>query len=185
MPVFADTILEGGPKSLGLLMSANGMGAILGSIYMASRTGLSGLSRHITGMTVLYGVALVLFALSPNLYVSMLLLMPVGFGMMVSVAATNTALQTLSPDPLRGRVLGFYGMMFVGMTPIGALLSGWAGDHMGAPLTVITGAVFCVAGALLFNRKRTVIRAALREFMDQQAEGFAVPVAVPLVKEKQ
>jgi MFS family permease len=150
---------------------------------MATRTGLHGLSRTITAMTVLYGVALALFALSPNLYLSMLLLLPVGFGMMVAVAAINTTLQTLSPDPLRGRVLGFYGMMFVGMTPIGALLAGWAGDHIGAPLTVITGAVFCVAGALLFNRKRTVIRAALRQFMDQQAEGFAVPV--PLVKEKQ
>ena len=186
MPVFADTILQGGPRALGLLMSASGTGAILGSIYMATRTGLHGLSRTITAMTVLYGVALALFALSPNLYLSMLLLLPVGFGMMVSVAATNTALQTLSPDPLRGRVLSFYGMMFVGMTPIGALLAGWAADHIGAPLTVITGAVFCIAGALLFNRKRTVIRAALRQFMmDQQAEGFAVPVPVPLVKEKQ
>ena len=184
MPVFADTILEGGPKALGLLMSASGIGAILGSMYMATRTGLRGLSRTITVMTILYGTALVLFALSPNLYLSMLLLMPVGFGMMVSVAATNTALQTLSPDPLRGRVLGFYSMMFVGMTPIGSLLAGWGGDQIGAPRTVIIGAVFCIAGALLFNRKRTVIRAALRQFMDQHAEGFPVPVPT-LVKEKQ
>ena len=178
MPVFADTVLQGGPKALGLLMSANGTGAIVGSIYMATRTGLTGLSRTITRMTILYGVALVLFALSPDLRLSMLLLLPVGFGMMVAVAATNTALQTLSPDPLRGRVLGFYGMMFVGMTPIGALLAGWAGGLIGAPLTVISGAAFCVAGALIFNRKRPVIRAALREFMDQQAEAFPVPVAV-------
>jgi MFS family permease len=178
MPVFADTILAGGPQALGWLMSANGSGAILGSIYMASRTGLTGLSRTITHMTILYGAALVLFALSPNLYLSMFLLLPVGFGMMVAVAATNTALQTLSPDPLRGRVLGFYGMMFVGMTPIGALLAGWAGDQIGAPLTVIAGATFCIAGALLFNRKRPVIRAALRQFMEQQADTFPVPVPV-------
>jgi MFS family permease len=185
MPVFADMILQGGPKALGLLMSANGTGAILGSIYMATRTGLTGLSRTITGMTVLYGAALILFAFSPNLYLSMLLLLPVGFGMMVSVAATNTTLQTLSPDPLRGRVLSFYGMMFVGMTPIGALLAGWAGDHFGAPLTVATGAVFCIAAALIFNRKRPVIRAALREFMDHQSDGI-VPVPIPtMVKQKQ
>ena len=91
MPVFADTVLHGGPKALGLLMSANGTGAIVGSIYMATRTGLTGLSRTITVMTILYGGGLVLFALSPNLTLSMLLLLPVGFGMMVAVAATNTA----------------------------------------------------------------------------------------------
>ena len=179
MPIFADTILEGGPEALGLLMSASGIGAILGSLYMATRTELRGLSRTITVMTILYGIALVLFALSPNLYLSMLLLLPVGFGMMVAVAATNTALQTLSPDPLRGRVLGFYSMMFVGMTPIGSLLAGWGGDWIGAPLTVITGAAFCIAGALLFNRKRHLIRVALRQFMDQQAEDFAAPVPTP------
>ena len=178
MQVFADTVLGGGPKALGWLMSANGTGAIVGSVYMATRTGLTGLSRTITKMTILYGAALVLFALSPNLHLSMLLLLPVGFGMMVAVAATNTTLQTLSPDPLRGRVLGFYGMMFVGMTPIGALLAGWAGGLIGAPLTVVGGAACCIAGALLFNRRRTVIRAALRQFMDQQGDAFPVPVPV-------
>jgi len=184
MPIFADKILQGGPRALGLLMSSVGVGAILGSIYMATRIGLRGLSRTITVMTILYSVALALFAVSPDLRLSMVLLLPVGFGMMVSVAATNTTLQTLSPDALRGRVLSFYGMMFIGMTPIGSLLAGWAGDVIGAPLTVIVGAAACIAGALAFNRKRFVVRAALRQFMDQHAEGFPMPVP-RIVKEKQ
>jgi MFS family permease len=184
MPIFAEKILKGGPQTLGLLMSSVGVGAILGSIYMATRIGLRGLSRTITSMTILYSVALALFGLSPDLRLSMALLLPVGFGMMVSVAATNTTLQTLAPDALRGRVLSFYGMMFIGMTPIGSLLAGWAGEVIGAPLTVITGAAFCIAGALLFNRKRFVIRAALRQFMDSHAEGFPMPVP-RMVKEKQ
>ena len=178
MPVFADTVLHGGPQALGLLMSATGVGAILGSLYMAMRTGLRGLSRTITAATVTYSVALALFALSRNLHLSMLLLLPVGFGMMVAVAATNTALQTIVPDALRGRMLGFYGMMFVGMTPIGSLLGGWFGGLIGAPWTVIGGAVACIAGALVFNRKRPVVRAALRQVMEQQAQGFPVPVPV-------
>ena len=178
MPVFADRILHGGPQALGLLMSATGFGAILGSIYMATRTGLRGLSRTLTVATVTYSVALVLFALSRTLHLSMLLLLPVGFGMMVAVAATNTALQTIVPDALRGRMLGFYGMMFVGMTPIGSLLAGWFGGLIGAPLTVIGGALICIVGALVFNRNRLVVRAALRQVMEQQAQGFPVPVPV-------
>lgn len=183
MPIFADTILHGGAEALGLLMSATGVGAILGSIYMAARTGVRGLSRTITLATISYSAALILFALSRNLHLSMLLLVPVGFSMMLSVAATNTTLQTLTPDALRGRVISFYGMMFLGMVPLGSLLAGWLADLIGAPLTVGLGALFCIAGALAFNRKRPLVRAALRQVMEQQAEMLPVPLPT-LVKEK-
>ena len=113
----------------------------------------------------------------------MLLLLPVGFGMMTAVASTNTTLQTIVPDALRGRMVGFYGMMFVGMTPIGSLLGGWSAGLIGAPLTVIGGALACIAGALIFNRKRPVVRAALRQIMEQQAQGFPVPVPVTRANE--
>ena len=183
MPVFADNILHGGPQALGLLMSSTGVGAILGALYMATRTGVRGLSRTITLSTITYSVALVLFAFSRNLHLSMLWLVPVGFGLMVSVAGTNTSLQAIVPDALRGRVLGFYGMMFVGMAPIGSLLAGWLGGLIGADFTVAFGAVVCIAGALVFNRKRIVVRAALRQVMEQQAEGFPVPVPVTRANE--
>ncbi len=180
MPVFADEILHGGPKTLGALMSAMAVGAILGSIYMATRIGVRGLSRRITRATIGYSVALILFAFSQNLHVSMLLLALIGAGIMLQVASTNTTLQTIVPDELRGRVVGFYSLMFMGMTPIGSLLAGWLGELIGAPWTVALGGAVCIVGALAFNRHRPVVVAALREVMEQQAEAFPVPLPGPV-----
>jgi len=178
MPVFADRILQGGPKALGLLMSSVGVGAILGSLYMAARTGLHGLSRSITQATLVYSAALILFAFSPYLYLSCLLLMVVGSGMMLQMAATNTALQTITPDALRGRVISFYGMMFQGMLPLGSLMAGWLGEWIGAPYAVAFGAGVCIVAALVFDRKRPVVRAALQQVMEQKAEMLPVPAPV-------
>ena len=178
MPVFADRILRGGPEALGLLMSSFGVGAILGAIYMASRTGLRGLSRTITRATITYSVALILFAFSPNLYLSCILLVVTGLGLMLQISSTNTALQTLSPDALRGRVMGFYGMMFLGMAPIGSLMAGWLGEWIGARYTVAFGAVVCIAAAAVFNRKRPVVVAALRQITEQQATLMPIPAPI-------
>src|ERR1039458_4694503 len=99
--------------------------------------------------------------------------------MLLQVAGTNTTLQTIAPDALRGRVVGFYGMMFMGMAPIGSLLAGWLGGLIGAPYTVAMGAVFCIIAALAFNRRRPVVRAALLQAMQENME--MVPVPTPIL----
>ena len=178
MPIFADRVLGGGPKTLGLLMSSTGVGAIIGALYMASRSGVRGLSRQITASTIVYSLALLLFAFSRSVHLSMLALAITGAGLLLSVAGTNTTLQTIVPDALRGRIIGFYGMMFMGMAPIGSLLAGWLANVIGAPNTVAIGALVCVVAALIFNRNRQPIRAALRQAMLQQDMDM-VPVPSP------
>ena len=176
MPIFADSVLHGGPTTLGLLMSSIGVGAICGALYMATRTGVRGMSRTITAATLVYSTALILFAFSTNLHFSMLALAATGAGMLLSGTGTNSALQTIVPDALRGRVLGFYGMMFMGMAPIGSLLAGWLGGVIGAPKTVAIGAALCIVAALVFNRKRPVVRAALiQASLDQDLAMIPVP----------
>jgi len=180
MPIFADRVLHGGPRTMGLLMSSTGIGAILGALYMAARVEVRGLSRMIAATTILYSVALILFSFSRNIHLSMLTLAVAGAGMLVSVASTNTSLQTIVPDALRGRVVGFYGMMFMGMAPLGSLLSGWLAGRIGAPATVAYGAAICIIAALIFNRHRPVVRAALRQAMMQQEMAMVpVPAATP------
>ena len=179
MPVFADRVLRGGPKTLGILMSAFGVGALLGALYMASRTGLRGLSRTIVRATIVYSIALILFSFSPNVTLACVFLVVAGAGMMLQVASTNTSLQSITPDALRGRVMGFYGMMFLGMVPIGSLLAGWLGEWIGAPYTVSLGAVVCIIAALAFNRRRPVVVAALRQIMEQHAALVPIPTDVP------
>jgi len=179
MPVFAVRILHGGPKTLGILMSSFGVGALLGALYMASRTGLRGLSRTIVRATIAYSVALILFAFSRSVAMAYLFLVIAGFGMLLQVASTNTSVQSITPDALRGRVMGFYGMMFLGMLPLGSLLAGWLGDWIGAPYAVSFGAVVCILAALAFNRRRPVVVAALRQIMEQRASMVPIPAAVP------
>jgi MFS family permease len=108
-----------------------------------------------------------------------LFLVIAGIGMLLQVASTNTSVQSITPDALRGRVMGFYGMMFLGMLPLGSLLAGWLGDWIGAPYAVSLGAVVCILAALVFNRRRPVVVAALRQIMEQRASMVPIPAAVP------
>jgi MFS family permease len=163
MPVFADRELGGGPKTLGFLMTSFGGGALVGALLLASRPNLSGLSRRIVGSTLVYGFALVLFALAEWLPLACLLIACAGGGIMMQVAATNTALQSITPDRLRGRVVGYYGMMFLGMAPLGNLFAGWLADQIGVRWTVGLTSAVCVAIALHFNARRAVVADALRQ----------------------
>jgi MFS family permease len=167
MPVFADRILGGGPKTLGILMTAFGGGALVGALLMASRVGLKGLSRRIVLATLVYSFALVLFAMVRWLPLACLLMAFTGGGIMTQIASTNTALQTITPDHLRGRVVGYYGMMFLGMVPLGSLIAGWMGDWIGVRWTVGLTAAVCVLAALYFDRRRAVVIDALRQLNQQ------------------
>ena len=168
MPIFADQILHGGARGLGLLMGATGVGALLGALSLAARTGVSGLGRWVALASGSFGVSLILFSVSRNFWLSAALLLPVGYSMMTQMAASNTLIQAMVPDHLRGRVMAVYSMGFMGMAPIGALLAGVAADRLGAPLTVALGGVVCIGGAALFHHKLPGLRVEARQLIVAQ-----------------
>jgi MFS family permease len=149
MPIFADKILHAGPRGLGLLMSANGIGSLIGSLLLASRRGLSGLGRWIVFGSAGFGAALILFSLSRSFPLSLLIMAPAGFCMFYEITASNTLIQAMSPDALRGRAIGILSMLILGVAPFGALVAGLLAQHFGAPLTVAVAGVACILGALV------------------------------------
>ncbi len=149
MPIFADKILHAGPRGLGLLMSANGVGSLIGSLLLASRRGLAGLGRWIVFGSAGFGAALTLFSQSRSFALSLLILAAVGFCMFYQITASNTLIQAMSPNALRGRVIAILSMLILGVVPFGALLAGFLAEQFGAPLTVAVGGLACVAGAVL------------------------------------
>ena len=177
MPVFAESILGAGPKGLGLLMGASGLGALGGALALLSRRGVRGLGRWVAISAAAFGIALIGFSFSRTFWLSALLLIPVGAAMMVEMAASNTLLQAMVPDALRGRVMALYSMMFMGMAPFGALFAGWMAERIGAPITVAIGGVVCVAGATVFSLRLPKIRNQARELIVAQEMAGGDPPA--------
>jgi MFS family permease len=172
MPVFADRILHGGARTLGMLMGASGMGALAGALSLAARRGLRGLGRWVAMASAGFGASLVLFSLSRSFSLSLGLLVPVGFCMMVQMASSNTLIQSMVPDSLRGRVMAIYSMMFMGMAPFGALFAGVMAERIGAPATVAVGGVACLCASALFASVLSRVRQEARELiLAQQAAG--------------
>jgi MFS family permease len=177
MPVFAETILGAGPKGLGLLMGASGLGALGGALALLSRRGVRGLGRWVAVSAAAFGVALIAFSYSRTFWLSALLLIPVGAAMMVEMAASNTLLQAMVPDALRGRVMALYSMMFMGMAPFGALFAGWIAERYGAPATVAIGGVVCLASAGVFSLRLPALRNEARELIIAQEMAGGDPPA--------
>ena len=153
MPAFARDILHGGPHTLGFLMSATGAGALLGAVYLASRRSISGLGKIIPITAGIFGMGLIGFSLSRILWFSLLLMFIAGFGIMVQVASSNTLLQTIVDDNMRGRVMSFFAVSFMGMAPFGSLLAGSLAGMMGVANTLMMGGICCVMGATVYARK--------------------------------
>jgi MFS family permease len=162
MPVFARDILHGGPQTFGFLMAASGVGAVVGAIYLASRKSVLGLGKMIAIASGIFGIGLITFSLSYILWLSLLLLLLTGFGMMVQMASSNTILQTMVDDDKRGRVMSLYVMSFMGMAPFGSLLGGSLASKIGAPYTLIIGGASCIFGSILFIKKLPSIRGMVR-----------------------
>jgi MFS family permease len=162
MPIFAAEVLHGGPNTLGFLMSAVGVGALAGTASLTMRRSIVGLLQRIVIATVLCGVALIAFGLSHLLWLSILILPFVGFGMMQQMAPSNTILQTIVDDEKRGRVMSFYSMAFLGMMPFGSLLAGYLAARIGAPRTMMVNGAVCLIGSLWFARRLPAIRAIVR-----------------------
>ena len=150
MPAFAKDILQGGPHTLGFLMSALGAGALLGAVYLASRANIKGLLKIINMGALIFGIGLIGCSLSRSLWISILMVFIAAFGMMVQVASTNTWLQTNVDDDKRGRTMSFYVVSFMGMAPFGSLLAGSVAGFIGVPNTIFIGGIVCILGAIFF-----------------------------------
>src|SRR5581483_5968463 len=168
MPIFADQILHVGARGLGLLMGASGVGALAGALLLATRHGVRGLGRWVAISATGFGASLIVFAISRSFWLSCLALVPIGFSMMIEMGSSNTLIQTMSPDALRGRVMSVYSMMFMGMAPIGALLAGAVAERWGAPFTVGVGGVICILAAGIFWMRLPALRAPARELIVAQ-----------------
>ena len=175
MPIFADRILHRGARGLGILMGAIGVGAMLGALTLAAKRGVRGLGRWIALACAGFGVSLISFSFSRSLWLSTALLLPVGFCMMLQMSSSNTLIQAMVPDELRGRVMATYSMIFIGMAPLGALFGGALADRLGAPITVAMGAVASLGGAAIFWARLPQIRGEGRRLLAAQALAASDP----------
>jgi MFS family permease len=162
MPIFAGSVLHGGPHTLGFLMGSVGVGALLSAAYLASRRTVIGLGRIIPISAALFGAGLIAFSLSRWLWLSMLLLLITGAGMMQQMAASNTMLQTIVDDDKRGRLMSFYSVSIMGMTPFGSLLAGFLASRITAPGALLVGGICCLLGAAWFARQLPSLRVLVR-----------------------
>ena len=172
MPIFADRVLHRGAHGLGILMGSSGVGALLGALTLAIRRGLKGLGRVVGLSAVGFGVSLILFAFSTSFWLSVVLLIPVGYAVMLQMSSSNTLIQAMVPDELRGRAMAVYTMMFMGMAPVGSLMAGVMADKIGAPWTVTMGGVAAIGGAIIFLRRLPSLRFEARQLI--VAQGLSV-----------
>ena len=158
MPVIAREVLSGGPDTFGYLITASGLGAVTGALYMAVRRNVAGLSSLLPVSMGIFGIGLVALSQSRVFGISVLLMLLTGFGMMTHMASNNTILQTIVDDDKRGRVMSLYTMSFFGMAPFGSLVAGTLASRIGAPATIMCCGLICLLAAMLFAGKASVIK---------------------------
>jgi MFS family permease len=150
MPIYAQDILKGNARTLGLLMSAAGVGAVLGALQFAARTHYRGLARWIAATSTTCAVCLIVFSQARYFWLCTVVLFVVGFAATSQMAATNTLIQNRVPDELRSRVMAVYATMFMGVQPIGSLIAGGVAKRIGAPYTLTIFGSLVLAGSLFF-----------------------------------
>ncbi|PIP68464.1 MAG: MFS transporter [Candidatus Omnitrophica bacterium CG22_combo_CG10-13_8_21_14_all_43_16] len=159
MPVFAKDVLGGGPHTLGFLMAAVGLGALAGTVYLASGKKAIVFGNTLPVSAGIFGIGITAFSFSHNMWISLFLLFIAGFGIMVQMASSNTILQTIVDDDKRGRVMSFYTMAFMGMAPLGSLLAGAMATKFGVASTLVISGICCIIAAVIFAMKRRVVLA--------------------------
>ncbi len=167
MPIFAVQVLHGGPHTLGFLMGAMGIGALISALSLAARRNVRGLIRMIPIAAAVFGFGLIGFGLSHWFWLSMITALVAGMGMMQGMAASNTIIQTLVSEDKRGRVMSYYTMAFMGMAPFGSLLAGTMAHAVGAPWTVIANGSFILLGAAWFFTRLPSIRKVIRPIYEE------------------
>ena len=179
MPVFAVKILHGTARTYGMLMGATGVGALIGGLTLASRRGVSGLGRWVAIACGGFGTCLVLFSQSRWYLASLCVLVPMGFSMMTQMASSNTLIQVMVPDRLRGRIMGVYSIVFMGMAPLGSLLCGALAERIGAQETLTIGGAIAICGAILFAINLPKIRVEARQLIVAQGMAGGEPALEP------
>jgi MFS family permease len=167
LPIFAAQVLHGGAATLGWLTGASGIGALVSALSLAVRKSVVGLARMLQVAAAVLGGALILFGLSHTLWLSLVLMVFAGFGLMQGAAASNTIIQSLVPEGKRARAMSYYTMAFFGAAPFGSLLAGALAHRFGAPHTVVVTGLFCIAGSLWFRLELPKIGAIMRPIYEQ------------------
>jgi len=167
VPVFAKEILHGGVHTFGFLMTAAGSGALVGTLYLASRKSVLGLGRIIVTATILFSTGIVTFALSNKFILSLAAMTLAGFGAMTLVASCNTVLQTILDEDKRGRVMSFFTVAFMGVAPFGSLGAGSMAGFIGPRDTLLIGGIGCLVGAMAFARYLPQIREKVRPIYER------------------
>ena len=167
MPWFAREAFHGDSRTLGILIGAAGFGAVSGMAYLASRPGIRGLLRLLALTAATAGIALVVFSFAASLWIALPALYFVGMGMMLTAASTNTVLQSIVPDELRGRVASLYVMSFIGVSPLGALATGWIAERFGPPATLAGCGVLALCAALAYASALPAIRREIRPLYEK------------------
>jgi MFS family permease len=162
MPIFAAQVLHGGAHTLGFLMGAMGLGALISALSLAARKTVRGLTKMIPLAAAVFGLGLIGFGLSRSFWLSMGMVMVAGMGMMQGMAASNTVIQTIVSDDKRGRVMSYYTMAFMGMAPFGSLLAGTMADKFSAPWTVVLNGTVVLMGAAWFTTRLPAVRRTMR-----------------------
>ena len=158
MPVFAKDILHGDANTLGYLLGAVGVGAFVGAMYLASRKSVIGLGKWISIAGAIFSIGLILFSFSTSLLFSLPLMVLAGFGMMMTMASSNTLIHTLVDDDKRGRIMSLYVMAFMGTAPFGSLIAGALSNEIGAPNTILLSGITCLFSALWFAKQLPTLR---------------------------
>ena len=157
-PVFAKDFLHGNASTFGFLMSAYGTGALIGAVFLLNKKNVLGLGKLIAFAVTVFGAGMIAFSLSRALWLSIIIMMFSGMGMMLHVASTNTLLQTIAEENKRGRVMSFYAMAFRGMSPFGSLIGGSLAGLIGAPITLFFGGAGCIIAVAFYFRKLPSLR---------------------------
>ncbi len=168
MPMFAGNVLHGGAHTLGFLMAASGLGALGGTIFLASRKNALRLGMTTPVAGAVFGLGLMAFSRSHLLWLSMLLMSITGFGIMVQMASSNMVLQNIVEDGKRGRVMSFFAMAFMGTAPFGSLLAGGLAGRIGAPATLFVCGLCCVLGSLAFSSRLPSLKEELEPVYGQR-----------------
>jgi predicted MFS family arabinose efflux permease len=167
MPIFAAQVLHGGAATLGWLTGASGIGALVSALSLTVRKSVVGLTRMLQIASAILGAALIFFGLSHTLWLSLVLMVFAGFGLMQGSSASNTIIQSLVPEDKRARAMSYYTMAFFGAAPFGSLLAGALAHRIGAPHTIILTGACCIAGSLWFTLELPKVKAIMRPIYQQ------------------
>jgi MFS family permease len=170
MPVYVREMLRGGPTEFGLLMGASGIGAVFGSIVLASFANVRTLGEWVAFAAAGFGVSLVLLSVSHSFALSLMMMLLIGFTMVTLLDASNTLVQTIVPDDLRGRIMAIWTMMLSGLAPFGSLLVGYVAQHFTARRTFAAGGMACVMGAMSFGFSLPILQREARKLIAKRRQ---------------